>query len=717
MSDVTVSGTIKTIRYYDAEQGFAIITAVTEDHPEAVALLGQIPQPVVGQPFTASGVWKDSSWGKQIAVSAYEAKLPVGHDALATFLGSGLLKGVGKAIAKRIIAKFGDDTLHVIEKEPDRLIEVKGITTAGAQKIQTSWKKHEERKELLLFLANYGIHLTHAGAIFSEYGSDSVRVLKENPYILATDISGIGFKTADRIAKSLGIAPTSPYRLSAGIIYALETDESAGHTCTPRADLLASAGNLLEVSDTSLLENELGTLISDMKVSVSPVNGVESIFLPHLYNAEDWGANFLRAIARDQSPIQFDPRIIDGASAKFGLTGKQRDALVAAFASKVSVMTGGPGVGKTTTIRAILLAVQKSGRTISLCAPTGRAAKRMSEVCGHDASTIHRLLEYNPKMGGFARNRSNPIESNFIVVDEMSMVDVRLFFSLVSAIRPDTHLVLVGDSDQLPSVGPGTVLADIIASGICPVTRLDIVHRQAATSRITRAAHNVRKGLSVFSDVEGTVEDARLITIAETAEARNHLRKYILDLSPAERYDLQVITPMNKGSLGTTELNTFIQEFILPPAQLAGGLTVGKRRFCLGDRVMQTRNNYDRGVFNGTIGTVISIDLEDKSLTIDFDGEFNDYDVTDLGEIVHAYAITIHKSQGSEFPRVILLLANEHYIMLQRTLVYTAMTRAKSDLTIIASDYALNQSIRNALVSTRRTSLRERLSKSEVPVF
>ncbi len=709
----TIKGIIDYVRFYDAEQGMAIVKTVAEGHSEPVVIIGHIPQPVKGQPFIASGEWVETSYGLQLKTSSYKVVIPTDPSGITSFIGSGLLKGVGPAIAKRIVEKFGVNTLHIISKDPEQLISVKGVTEAGAEKIHGSWKKYEEMMDLLLFLSANGIPMTKAGAIFRMYGTSSVETLSTNPYLLATDISGIGFVTADRIAKSIGIPANSEFRVSAGIVYLIETNSDSGHTCVERTKTVEETAKILELpdEDRDIVLSSLSDLIRTGKIVEEMVGGVPNLFLPDIYHAETNSARTMKKLLSADVRI-VDKTHVDAAEKMFTLKDKQTEALEKALSSPVSIMTGGPGVGKTTTIKAILHCAVRSGISVSLCAPTGRAAQKMSETCSYPASTIHRLLQFVPG-GGFQKNDSNPLEADMVIVDEMSMVDIRLFNSLLKSVRVGTRLVLVGDSDQLPSVGPGSVLHDLISSGEIPVTVLNIIQRQAGDSRIVWASHNVRCGRGLFTDVPDTSRnDAHLITIKEPEEAKRNLRDMIMNSAPKDRYDLQVITPMNKGSLGTTEINKLIQELVIPPSDMASGLTVGKRKFCVGDRVMQIRNNYTRGVFNGTIGYVTNIDSEDKSVSVDFDGSIHVYEITDLGDLNHAFAITIHKSQGSEFENVILLLANEHYVMLQRRLVYTAMTRARKKLTIISSAYALSQSIRNVIVEERRTSLREKLQSA-----
>ena len=620
-----------------------------------------------------------------------------------------MIKGIGPKFAQRIVDTFGEQTLHIIDKESGRLREVEGIGEGRRKLIKESWIEQQGVREIMIFLQSHGIGTAKASRIFRQYGADAIAIVKRNPYRLCEDVWGIGFKTADAIALSVGIPHDSELRARAGLIYTLQTEaDDGGHCFTVDADLLLHAQELLGISVEILsaaLEKEFenGTLVKEEN----------RIYLRDLYRAETRTASQLLHLLetnRTFAPIDAE-KAIAWAETKMGLrlAPLQREALGNAIRSKVSIITGGPGVGKTTIIRALTEIFGVRKLDIRLAAPTGRAAKRMAEATGREAQTIHRMLKFNPSVGGFEFNADSPMTGDCFILDETSMIDIRLMDQFLQALPAAATLILVGDTDQLPSVGPGNVLRDLIASGAIPCCRLDTIFRQDSSGLIVRNAHRVnhgepfetREGDSDFYFVE-TGEPEKII--ARTVELMTQRIPLKFKLNPLT--DVQVLTPMRKNLLGTENLNDVIQAAINPSGP---SLIRGCTHFRINDRVMQLRNNYDKEVFNGDIGFIKEVDEEDRALVVLFEGRPVRYAQSELDELVLAYACSIHKSQGSEYPAVIVLLHTQHYKLLQRNLLYTAITRGKKLVLVVGSSRAVNIAIKANQVRERRTTLRERL--------
>jgi len=713
----TVSGSVASLVFRNDETGYTVCTIQPSDpKAESFTLVGSCAAVWEGEEITAEGSWiRHPQHGRQFQAASILCVTPTSVEGIRRYLASGMIRGVGKELAKRIVAHFGDATLQVIEKESRRLEEVEGIGRHRRMQIKTSWIEQRSVRDIMIFLQSHGIGAGQAVRIFRQYGADAIAVIKANPYRLCEDVWGVGFKTADAIALSVGVPRESPARACAGLLYLLQSQaDEGGHCFCVEADLILHAQDLLDIPVETLTEALAGEVARGALVRE---NG--HIFLRPLHEAERLVAARLLWLLDQPArlpPIDA-PRALAWAEGKMGLrlADTQREALLTALGSKVSVITGGPGVGKTTIIRALTEIFHARRLVVALAAPTGRAAKRMSEATGRDALTIHRLLKYNPSDHAFEFDRDNPLEADVCILDETSMVDVRLMSQFLEALPGFATLVLVGDTDQLPSVGPGNVLRDIIRSQAVPCRTLDQIFRQDATGLIVRNAHHVNRG-EMIETAEGTsdfyfidtAEPETIVTRLVDLVARRIPQRF--GLSPLE--EIQVLTPMRRNSLGVENLNAVLQQALNPDGDsLARGGTVFRVR----DRVMQIRNNYDTDVYNGDIGFVRAVDPHARVVTVTFDGRPVTYEYADLDELVHAYACSVHKSQGSEYPAVVLLLHTQHFKLLQRNLLYTGITRGRKLVCILGSQYALKLAIRNNFVTERRTGLQERLRRRGSP--
>lgn len=739
---------VERITYQNPENGYTILKCRVKDYADLVPVIGNLLDVNVGSVLLVGGNWKvDSKYGRQFVAESWEETLPATVYGMEKYLGSGLIKGVGPKFAKRIVQKFGTDTFTVIEDNVQLLIEVEGIGNKRVQMIAESWERQKEVKNVMLFLQDNGVSTSFAAKIYKTYGNDSIPVVKENPYRLADDIWGIGFKTADQIATKLGFEKNSFVRLRSGIMYTLSELSNDGHVYAEKQQLIKAASELLEAEESyivmtmdEMLQKE--DLIQEKSIVKLDENKepIEAIYLPPFYYAEIGVAGKMKKLvttpgtdrlwtglmkARAESGKDDLSVDVEAIEKKVGMSydDVQRDAIRLAATAKVMVLTGGPGTGKTTTTHGIISAYRAYGLRILLAAPTGRAAKRMTEATGLEAKTIHRLLECKPPEG-YQKNEENPLEGDVLIVDECSMIDIVLMNSLLKAIPQNMRLILVGDIDQLPSVGAGNVLRDIIDSGSFPVVRLTRIFRQAQTSRIIMNAHRINEGKN--PDISNGKDADFFFMENEDVEA---VVPQIVDLVKTklpnyyhvDSKQIQVLTPMQRGVVGATNLNLALQEALNPTEQEIfmrgrGAVMMPKdtlRRsgfaFRADDKVMQIKNNYDKEVFNGDIGIIESVDAEDRTLKVNFDNRTVEYDITELDEIVHAYATTIHKSQGSEYPIVVMPVLMNHYVMLQRNLIYTGITRAKKILVMVGTKKALSYAIRNVTVMKRNTLLKERL--------
>jgi exodeoxyribonuclease V alpha subunit len=659
-----------------------------------------------------TGSWvHHPKFGKQLQVKTFAHVDPTTLDGLRRFLGSGRVRGLGKTMAARVVDHFGLDTVEVLEHQPQRLREVRGIGVKTASKIEAAWRQHRESQQTMVFLTGHGVSPALAARVWKRYAAGTLQAVRTNPYRLAEEVRGIGFLTADRIARSIGIPADAPERHEAGLLHALRTGSDEGHTFLPRDELQVRAGDLLEVP-ASDLEPGVHRLAGRDAVVIAGPPPDPAVYLPHLEEAERTTADRLRRLLRVRRRLKIHvQRAVEWYQSRSGivLAGQQRAALEAALTHPVTVITGGPGTGKTTLVRGLTTILGRKGLQVRLCSPTGRAAKRLQEATGKPAKTIHRLLEFDPAGAAFSRHRDRPLKADAVVVDEVSMLDIELACHLVSAVPDGCRLVLVGDADQLPSVGPGAVLAELIASGAVPVIRLEQIFRQAARSLIVDNAHRINRGeLPVLRDGEQDFyfirrddPEAAARTVVAMATERIPAR---FRLDPID--DVQVLVPMHRGELGVQSLNLELQHLLVP-----GGdeLEVGSRRYRVGDKVMQVRNNYDLDVFNGDIGRVRSVDAEERALVVVFDGRHVTVAEDDLEDLVPAYACTIHKSQGSEYPAVVIGLHTQHYVMLQRNLLYTAITRGRRLVVVVGSRAALERAVRNSTVRHRHSLLAHRL--------
>ena len=706
---------VERITYRNEENGYSVIKCKAKDYSDLVTVVGAMPDVHVGAVLSLEGFWKiDSKYGRQFSAQKWEEALPATVYGIEKYLGSGLVKGVGPKFAKRIVQKFGKDTIDVIEEQPELLIEVEGIGQVRVERIKKSWQDQKEIKNIMLFLQGHEVSTSHATKIFKTYGSESIAVVKENPYRLADDIWGIGFKTADVIAEKLGIGKDKFVRLRSGILYTLSKLSENGHCYAVRGQLIETAEKLLCVDGA-----ELEITLDEMLRVEDVIRDEEAIYLPPFYFSEVGCAKRLRKLMKGRRRIVLDGEAVTGQiQAQPGVIYDeiQLEAIRVAVSSKVMVLTGGPGTGKTTTTLGIICAYQRAGCQVILAAPTGRAAKRMSEAAGMEAKTIHRLLEYKPPEG-YQRNEEKPLEGDVLILDECSMIDIMLMYNLLKAIPEHMTLIMVGDTDQLPSVGAGNVLKDVMASGCIPVVRLNRIFRQAQGSRIILNAHRINKGEAI--DMRGGKDSDFFFASEETNEGIvERLVKYCTENLPRYYHadplrDIQVLTPMQRGTVGAANLNQVLQEAMNPqgPALRRGGVCYRIR-----DKVMQIRNDYDKEVFNGDIGTVRRVDLEDREITVDFDGREVAYDVTELDELALAYATTIHKAQGSEYPIVVMPFSMSHFVMLQRNLLYTGVTRAKKILVLIGEKKAVFYAVRNGRMAERNTRLAERILLADTSI-
>ncbi len=745
---VKIRCVVERITYQNPENGYSVLKCRVKDYSDLVAVVGNLLDANVGSVLLAEGNWKvDAKYGRQFVAENWEETLPATVYGMEKYLGSGLIKGVGPKFAKRIVQKFGVDTFVVIEDNVELLIEVEGIGRKRVQRIAESWERQKEVKNIMVFLQEHQVSASFAAKIYKQYGNESIAVMKENPYRLADDIWGIGFKTADQIAEKLGFGRESYVRLRSGLMYTLSELSGDGHVYAEKQQLIDKASELLEASEETIVMTmdemlRQEELIRERKIKVTDEEGnpVTAIYLPPFYYAETGVAGKLKKLASAPAKDKLCQKLLE-AREKTGNPGLsvdvkavqektgmiydeiQADAIRKAATAKVMVMTGGPGTGKTTTTHGIIAAYRAYGLKILLAAPTGRAAKRMTEATGLEAKTVHRLLECKPPEG-YQRNEENPLEGDVLIVDECSMIDIILMNSLLKAIPPAMRLVMVGDIDQLPSVGAGNVLRDMIDSGVFPVVRLTRIFRQAQTSRIVMNAHRINEGK--LPDISNGKNTDFFFLENEDAEAAVHKIVELVGTKLPKHYQveparIQVLTPMQRGVVGATNLNLALQEALNPPEHTVfmrgrGPVTVPKdclRRsgfaFRMDDKVMQIKNNYDKEVFNGDIGVISSVNMEERTMKVDFDGRLIEYDVTELDELVHAYATTIHKAQGSEYPIVVMPILMNHYVMLQRNLIYTGITRAKQILVMVGTKKALSYAVRNVTVTKRNTLLKERL--------
>ncbi len=752
----TLSGSIERITFYNPENGYSVVRIRPDrrraafpahgvDREGLITIIGNLPELTPGEFVKLQGDYANHpKHGYQFQVQICEQTLPATTDAIRRYLGSGLIKGVGPKIADRIVEKFGEQTLDIIENEPQKLRQVADIGPKRTAQIKASWHEQKQIKEIMLFLHGHGISTNLAIKIYKTYGDESLRTVQTDPYQLARDIYGVGFKTADKIARTLGLPADHPSRIEAGLIFALNERTNDGHTHTLRPELIQLAAGLLELTE-ELIAPGIERLIKDDRVKpeflpagtgaggprpygVAEPQGAyaapqpePAIYLAPLYYGEVGVARRLTALAR-ALPSRLSDIPPAFLTLPAHLSEQQKHAVQTALTHPVSILTGGPGTGKTTCLRALIDILNSHHKRTMLASPTGRAAKRLAEATGRPAATIHRMLDYSPTRG-FTQNEENPLPIDILIVDEASMLDLVLANSLLKALENGTHLVLVGDVDQLPSVGAGDVLRDVIASGVAPVTRLDTIFRQAAGSLIITNAHRINEGQAPYippSAPEGEVSPDFYLFPAEDAQtAGDWVIEVVTKRIPEKfgfdpRTDIQVLAPMYRGPAGVRALNDRLQEALNPPSPLKPEKTLFGQVYRPGDKVMQTQNDYDKLVYNGDIGQVLALNAIDHTLTVNFDGRPVEFDWSECDQLTLAYAVSVHKSQGAEFPCVVLPLVTANYMMLQRNLLYTAVTRAKKLCVLVGSRKAISIAVNNNAVAERDTALDWRLGREGV---
>jgi len=731
---IEIRGQIERITYYNEENGYTIAKVKVQGRMDLVTIVGNIVSLIPGELLKLNGFWDNHPrYGEQFKVVSYESLMPATVRGVEKYLGSGMIKGIGPVTAKRLVSKFGVDTLSIIDNDIERLSEVSGIGEKRIDMIRNAWEEQKDIRDVMVFLQGNGVSPAYAIKIYKHYGKDSVKTVSENPYRLAMDIFGIGFITADKIAEKLGIPKDSQTRIEAGILYVLNQLSDDGHVYYPYNLLLKECGRILEVEE-ELIPPALESVCAQKKIVIEQCetcsgNCTTQSNRPSSSQREDWAVYLARfyvaevGIARQLISIATAPkqlRLINieqaidwvQTSLNIRLSERQIEAVKDSINSKVMVITGGPGTGKTTIINSVIKIYKKMGQKILLAAPTGRAAKRMTEATGHEARTLHRLLEYAPGSGSFKRNETNPLDADLIIIDETSMVDSILMYHFLKAVSLKATLIFVGDVDQLPSVGAGCVLKDIINSKRIPTVVLDQIFRQSRESMIVVNAHRINKGeLPFFKSDETRLKDFYFFFIEDPEKVLEKIVQLCRDIIPARFHfhpldDIQVLTPMHKGTVGVASLNAVLQRELNKRKE---EVVRGGKVFKVGDKVIQLRNNYDKDIYNGDIGRVVNIDGETQEMIVDYDGRRVRYEFSELDEVVLAYAISVHKSQGSEYPAVIIPVLTQHYMLLQRNLIYTGITRGKKLVVMIGTKKALAIAINNNKPQKRYTMLRERL--------
>ena len=717
-------GQIERITFTSEETGYTVAKIKVYGRHELVTIIGNMVNPTPGEIVKMKGEWTNNpKYGEQFKIVFCETTTPASVHGIEKYLGSGLIKGIGPVMAKRIVKMFKEKTLDVIENEIDKLVDVEGIGQKRIGMIKKAWEEQKEIREVMIFLQSHGVSSGYAAKIYKQYGNGSIKVVQENPYRLATDIFGIGFLTADKIAENLGFAKDSDLRAAAGILYVLHELTDDGHVYYPYELLIGKCKEILEI-DREIIVKAMGAVSLDKQIVIEDLNGNlaefaennKAVYLSGYHTAEKNLATRLKTLINAPQSI----RKIDAEKAicwiqeqlSIKLAEKQIEAIGCASRNKVMIITGGPGTGKTTIINAVLKIFSAIKANIMLAAPTGRAAKRMSETTGHEAKTIHRLLEYNMRKGGFQKNEENTLDCQLLIVDEASMIDTLLMHHLLKAIPPTATFIMVGDINQLPSVGAGNVLKDIIDSGIAPVVQLNEIFRQAKESSIIINAHTINEGrIPNLKSSPDKLDDFYFIEQEDPQKNLEMIINLVKERIP-KRFgfdsinDIQVLSPMHRGSVGSANLNLELQKALNPGD---AGVMRGGRLFRINDKVMQIKNNYDKEVYNGDIGRITAIDPESQELKVSIDDREVVYDYSDLDELVHAYAVSIHKSQGSEYPAVVIPILTQHYVLLQRNLLYTGVTRGKKLVVIVGSKKAVAIAVKNNKTEQRYTLLMRRL--------
>lgn len=718
-----LTGSVDRVTYHNEENGYSVLRLIVAGVAEPVTVIGSFSTVSPGEHLRLNGWWTSHpKYGEQFKSDSYEILRPATIAGIQKYLGSGLIKGVGPVTARRIVDHFGEKTLEIIENEIARLGEVKGIARKRVELIERAWAEQQSIKQVMLFLQSHGVSTHFAVKIFKQYGQEAISIVEQNPYRLAAEVYGIGFRTADQIARNLGLPVDAPERMEAGLRYVLSEGADEGHCFLPQNELLERTVRILELEEPAMVAGL--TAVSARMIAAEELRQERlatdlAIYLPAFWHAERSIARRFRLLA-DQPPEVDRTRVEQWLSRytshhDLELSTEQRAAILEAASRRVLILTGGPGTGKTTTLRAMVQLFLAMRLRVALASPTGRAAQRLAEVAGREAKTIHRLLEFDPSQMAFRRDEQNPLDADVVIIDEASMIDLLLANSLLKAVAPTARLVLVGDVDQLPSVGPGKVLQDLIRAGHLPVARLTEVFRQAAESLIVQNAHRINRGQFPRLVAPGAEKcDCYFIETEDAGEIVNLLVKAVVTSLPNRfgfdaRRDIQVLSPMNRGQVGAASLNSTLQQALNPPVPGQPELVRGNRALRVGDKVIQRVNNYKLEVFNGDMGTIEAIDLEDQLVAIRFGERLIAYDYADLMELAHGYCVTVHKSQGSEYPAVVLPLHTSHFMMLSRNLLYTALTRAKRTAVLIGSARAIALAMNSTEALVRHTGLVESL--------
>jgi exodeoxyribonuclease V alpha subunit len=721
----TILGSVERVTYHNEQNGYTVLRLQISGRGEAVTVVGNFSAVSPGESLRVTGCWTTHlQYGAQFKMTDYAVARPATIAGIQKYLGSGLIKGVGPITARRIVEHFKEKTLEVIESDISRLGEVKGVSRKRVEMIQRAWEEQRAIKEVMLFLQSHAVSTSFAVKIFKQYGAESIAVVEKTPYRLAAEVYGIGFRTADQIARNLGMAPDAEERLRAGLRHALMTASEDGHCYLPVGELIERSAEALEVEDRAKIENAIEKALDDGLLKVEENGGERAVYLPPLWQSERGVARRLKALIEE--PLRVDMKRVeswlDRYAAKRGatLSEEQRRAIHLAARSRLMILTGGPGTGKTFTLRTMVELFHAMRKTVALASPTGRAAARLSEVTGREARTIHRLLEFDPSEMRFKRNDVWPLEADVVIIDEASMIDIVLANSLIKAIDEHASLILVGDADQLPSVGPGAFLQDLISSGVAPVARLTQIFRQAARSLIVQNAHQINRGEFPRLVKPGEEHSDCYFIEAEEPDEVVSLIVNSVSKSLPNRFgydplkDIQTLSPMNHGRVGARRLNNALQAALnpqLPGSPAKAEAVRGDRTLRAGDKVIQRANNYRLEVFNGDMGMIETIDLEDQMIAVRFADRIVEYDFADSLELSHGFAVTIHKSQGSEYPAVVIPLHTQHYLMLSRNLLYTALTRAKNTVVMIGTRQAIETAMRNLEATRRFTGLARELKE------
>jgi exodeoxyribonuclease V alpha subunit len=719
---VEIKGQMERVTYHNEENAYTIAKMKVGGRHDLVTVVGNLLSVSPGEVLKLKGEWHNHpKFGEQFKITSYETVVPATVKGIEKYLGSGLIKGIGPVMAKRLVTKFGLETLQVIEEDTKRLAEVDGIGDKRIDMIKKAWDDQKEIREVMVWLQGNGVSPTYGAKIYKQYGKESVQIIQQNPYRLATDIFGIGFITADKIAENIGIAKDALIRAESGILYVLHQLSDDGHVLYPYEPLIEECNKILRV-ERDIIIKAIGAIALEKKIIIEDFNQEEykennkAVYLAKFHVCEVGIATRLKSLMQYPKNLRSFER--DKAikwvqqELRIQLAENQKQAVAEAIDKKVMVVTGGPGTGKTTIINSIIKIYNKLGKSVLLSAPTGRASKKMSESTGHEAKTIHRLLEFSPKEGGFKKNEDTPLNADLIVIDETSMVDTILMYHLLKAVPREATLILVGDVDQLPSVGAGNILKDIIESATIPTVRLNEIFRQAKESMIIINAHRINSGdMPLFTHHGNHPQDFYFFQIEEPEMVLEKIIELCKEKIPQKFGfnaidDIQVLTPMHRGTVGSANLNTELQKHLNPSQD---EFTWGGKILKVGDKVMQIRNNYDKEVFNGDIGIIKKIDREQQEVVVNYDGKLVPYEYTELNEIVHSYAVSVHKSQGSEYPVVVIPILTQHYMLLQRNLIYTGITRGKKMVVLVGTKKAVAIAIKNNKPQKRYTLLKDRL--------